>query len=158
MKRWISSLLLCLLLVGCGRSGKPLFDPVYFYYPRVANDYVYADSGITWEAMDGTGRMGDYEYLMAQYFEGPIDEGLTNPFPPGTALLAAWVEEDVFYLELSEQALALPAHRFSLGCSCLSMTCFELTEVSAVTVSCAQQCITIHRDGMLLIDDYLPQP
>ena len=157
MKKKFALVLLCLfLLSGCGRKGKPLFDPVYLYYPRVEFDYGNADSAITWEAMDGTGHMDDYFYLLAEYFEGPVDEGLYNPFPQGTALLSAELTEDGFFLELTEEALALPEHRFSLGCSCLSMTCFELTAAPAVTVACGGKSLTIQREGMLLLDDYLP--
>ena len=156
MKRIIAVIALCLLLCGCGRKGKPLFEPVYLYYPRVEFEFGESNGAITWEAMDGTGHMDDYEYLMAEYFAGPIDEGLYNPFPQGTRLLRAWVEEDCFFLELSQEALALPEHQFVLGCSCMSMTCFELTKVQSVTILCGEERMTIRRDGMLLEDDYVP--
>lgn len=157
MKKRIAWVLACLLLLsGCGRKGKPLFEPVYLYYPRVEFDYGSADSAITWEAMDGTGHMDDYLYLLSEYFAGPIDEGFTNPFPPGTELLSVELTEEGFFLELTEEALALPAHQFALGCSCLSMTCFELTGAPAVTVICGEKSLTIHREEMLLEDDYSP--
>lgn len=157
MKKMLILVLSCLLfLSGCGRSGKPLFDPVYLYYPRVEFDYGDSDSVITWEAMDGTGHMEDYTFLLAEYFAGPIDEGLYNPFPAGTALLSAEIEADTFFLHLTEEALNQPEHQFSLGCSCLSMTCFELAPVREVTVFCGGQSLTIRRDGMLLLDDYTP--
>lgn len=157
MKKILALVLLCLLLLsGCGRKGKPLFDPVYLYYPRAEYDYGSADSVITWEAMDGTGHMDDYFYLLSEYFAGPIDEGFVNPFPPGTGLLAAELTPEGFLLELTEEALTLPEHRFALGCSCLSMTCFELTEVPAVTVRCGGKSLTIHREEMLLADNYAP--
>ena len=157
MKKWIAAGLCLLLLCGCGRKGKPLFDPVYFYYPRTEYDYGSADSAITWEAMDGTGHMEDWDYLMAEYFAGPIDEGLVNPFPVGTTLLSARLEGDDFLLEISPEALTLPEHQFTLGCSCLSMTCFELTQAETVTVSCGEKNLTIRRNGMLLMDDYKPE-
>ena len=157
MKKFFILVLSCqLILSGCGRSGKPLFDPVYLYYPRVEYDYGDSDSVITWEAMDGTGHMEDYTFLLAEYFAGPIDEGLYNPFPAGTALLSAEIEEDSFFLYLTDEALNQPEHQFSLGCSCLSMTCFELAPVREVTVFCGGQSLTIRRDGMLLLDDYTP--
>ena len=158
MKKGKVVILLCLLLLsGCGRRGKPLLEPVYFYYPRTEYDYGSDDSVITWEAMDGTGRMEDWEYLMAEYFAGPIDEGLCNPFPEDTTLLSAGVWEDTFFLELSPEALTIPEHQFTLGCSCLSMTCFELTQVQAVTVTWGSRQITVPRDGMLLLDDHWPE-
>ena len=157
MKKWIAAGLCLLLLCGCGRKGKPLFDPVYFYYPRTEYDYGSADSAITWEAMDGTGHMDDFEYLLSEYFAGPIDEGLVNPFPMGTTLLSARLEEDDFLLEVSAEALTLPEYQFTLGCSCLSMTCFELAQAETVTVSCGEKSLTIRRNGMLLADDYKPE-
>ena len=157
MKKWIAAGLCLLLLCGCGRKGKPLFDPVYFYYPRTEYDYGSADSAITWEAMDGTGHMDDFEFLLSEYFAGPIDEGLVNPFPVGTTLLSARLEEDDFLLEISPEALELPEHQFTLGCSCLSMTCFELTQAETVTVSCGEKSLTIRRNGMLLADYYKPE-
>ena len=157
MKKWIAAGLCLLLLCGCGRKGKPLFDPVYFYYPRTEYDYGSADSAITWEAMDSTGHMDDFEFLLSEYFAGPIDEGLVNPFPVGTTLLSARLEGDDFLLEVSAEALELPEHQFTLGCSCLSMTCFELTQAETVTVSCGEKSLTIRRNGMLLADDYKPE-
>ena len=157
MKKRLALILIWLLLLsGCGRRGKPLFEPVYFYYPRTEFDFGTEDSVITWEAMDGTGHMDDYFYLLAEYFDGPIDEGLCNPFPLGTGLLSAELTEEGFFLRLTEEALALPEHRFALGCSCLSMTCFELTGAPAVTVICGRKTLTIHREDMLLKDDYSP--
>ena len=157
MKKVLISGLICLLLLcGCGRRGKPLFDPVYLYYPRVEFGYGSADSAITWEAMDGTGHTEDYSYLLAEYFAGPIDEGLYNPFPEGTTLVHAELEPEAFFIQLSPEALELPEHRFALGCSCLSMTCFELTDVPAVTIACGDRSLTIRREGMLLLDDYKP--
>ena len=48
MKKLLILVLSCqLILSGCGRSGKPLFDPVYLYYPRVEFDYGDSDSVIT---------------------------------------------------------------------------------------------------------------
>ena len=157
MKKWIAAGLCLLLLCGCGRKGKPLFDPVYLYYPRTEYDYGSADSAITWEAMDGTGHMDDFEFLLSEYFAGPIDEGLVNPFPVGTTLLSARLEGDDFLLEVSAEALELPEHQFTLGCSCLSMTCFELTQAETVTVSCGEKSLTIRRNGMLLADDFKPE-
>ena len=133
-----------------------MFDPVYFYYPRVEYEYGYSDGVISWEAMDGTGHMEDYQYLLGEFFSGPVDEGYYNPFPEGTELLNAWVEEDIFFLELSQEALALPEHQFNLGCACLSMTCFELTPVRAVSFRCGEKSLTIPRGEYLLIDDYIP--
>lgn len=157
MKKLLICAVLCLLIFnGCGRKGKPLFDPVYFYYPRTEYSYGDPDGVVAWEAMDGTGHMEDYLYLMTEYFSGPVDEGLYNPFPQGTKLLQAQTDGETFLLELSQEALALPEHRFTLGCSCLSMTCFELTPVSSVTVLCGQACMTIQRDGYMLSDDYIP--
>ena len=157
MKKWIAAGLCLLLLCGCGRKGKPLFDPVYLYYPRTEYDYGSADSAITWEAMDGTGHMDDFEFLLSEYFAGPIDEGLVNPFPVGTTLLSARLKEDDFLLEVSAEALTLPEYQFTLGCSCLSMTCFELAQAETVTVSCGEKSLTIRRNGMLLADDYKPE-
>lgn len=158
MRKWIALLLMALLLLtGCGRKGKPLFEPVYFYYPRTEYDYGSADSVITWEAMDGTGHMEDWAYLMGEYFSGPIDEALENPFPPGTELLSAGLEGETFCLELSREALALPEYEFSLGCACLSMTFFELTQAQQVVVTCGPRQLTIPRDGTLLLDDHWPQ-
>lgn len=158
MKKPLALILIWLLLLsGCGRRGKPLFEPVYFYYPRTEFDFGTEDSVITWEAMDGTGHMEDWDYLMAEYFAGPIDEEVYNPFPEGTHLLSASVWGNTFFLELSTEALSLPEHQFTLGCSCLSMTCFELTQVQTVTVTCENRQLTISREGMLLLDDHWPE-
>ncbi len=149
--------LVSLFLIGCGRSGKILVEPVYLYYPKAEYDYGYSDSVIDYEAMDGAGRMNNFHKLLAEYFSGPVDEALINPFPVGTALLSADYNNDTFQLVLSEEASALPAHLFVLGCTCLSMTCFELTECKNVTVSSGECQLTIQRDSWLLLDDYVPE-
>ena len=152
MKRMIALLLCCLLLSGCGRSGKILIEPVYFYYPRNEFDYGYEDGVIDFEAIDGTGRMDDYWLLLNEYFTGPIDETLHNPFPEGTQLLSAERDGDLFRLTLSQEPLTLPEHLLTLACTCLSMTCFELTDCQQAVFLFGSREIIIPHDSWLLDD------
>lgn len=157
MKRLIILLLLiCLLLSGCGRKGKLLLEPVYLYYPRAEYDYGAADSVIDYESMDGTGRMGNYQAPLDEYFYGPIDEALVNPFPQGTKLFSAVLRGGEFRIRLSQEAEVLTDARFTLAAACLSMTCFDLTSCEHVTVISGAKRVTIPRDGWLLLDDYIP--
>ena len=156
MKRIVALALCCLLLAGCGRRGKILVEPVYFYYPRNEFDYGTADGVIDYEAMDGTGWMDNYQLLLSEYFTGPIDEALYDPFPEGTRLLSADIDGNVFRLTLSEEPLALPEHLLTLACTCLSMTCFTRTDCAQVTVLCGSREIAIPRDSWLLLDRYIP--
>lgn len=157
MKRLIILLLLvCLLLSGCGRKGKLLLEPVYLYYPKAEYDYGTADSVIDYESMDGTGRMGNYQALLSEYFYDPVDEALVNPFPQGTKLFSAVLRGGEFRIRLSQEAEALTDARFTLAATCLSMTCFDLTSCERVTVISGTKQVTIPRNGWLLLDDYIP--
>lgn len=156
MKHFIPLLLVCALLSGCGRKGTLLIEPVYLSYPRAEFEYGAADGVIDCEAIEGTGRTADYPSLLAEYFYDPVDESLENPFPPGTQVLSAVLLGNEFRIRLNQTASELTEARFALAATCLSMTCFDLTNCRSVTVISGEKQIAIPRDSWLLLDDYIP--
>lgn len=157
MKRITPLLLLALLLLsGCGRKGALLIEPVSLFYPKANYDYGTEDGVIDYESIDGAGLLPDYEALLGKYFCDPIDEALVNPFPSGTQLLSAVVRGSEFRIRLSQEASALTQAKYALACTCLSMTCFELTTCQEVTVISGTRRLTIQRDSWVLLDDFIP--
>ena len=158
MKRLFSVfLLLGLLLSGCGRKGTLLVEPVHLYYPKAEYGHGAADSVIDYESIDGAGRMDDYEALLNEYFYDPVNEALVNPFPSGTRVLSAVLRGTEFRIRLTQEAAALADAKFALACTCLAITCFEMTDCREVTIISSTQRLTIRRDSWLLLDDYIPE-
>lgn len=158
MKRLLSVfLLLGLLLSGCGRKGTLLVEPVHLYYPKAEYGHGAADSVIDYESIDGTGHMDDYEALLGEYFYDPVNEALVNPFPDGTRVLSAVLRGNEFRVRLTQEAAALTDAKFALACTCLAMTCFDLTDCREVTIISSTRRLTIQRDSWLLLDDYIPE-
>lgn len=163
MKRLICALMIiCLFLsmAGCSISGSRFKEPVRFYYPRHKSGYLYgeADSVIVAEEREAAGHTGHLEYLLTMYLSGSLDEMLASPFPAGTKLLSVAWDESTLLIELSEPSHAMTEHEFSLGCTCLTLTCLELTDATEVTVTSADRSVTMGREDVTLYDDVFVEP
>lgn len=157
MKRILTVLMLAAaLLGGCGRKGELLIEPVSLYYPRAEFDPGDGESIIDYELIEGAG-LEDCGALLRKYFCTPANEALANPFPEGTELLSAVLRGEEFRIRLTQQAAALTPAEYALGCTCLSMTCFDLTDCREVTVISGTRRLTVRRDSWLLLDDYIPK-
>ena len=152
MKRIISiSILLCLLLCGCGQRLK---EPVTFYYLN-ANFEEDMSTVILSEQREASGHRHDLSYLMALYLMGPTEEDLRSPIPRGTRIYTSAYSEDSVELNLSDTDKTLTDSEFSLACACLSLTCLDLTEAQSVTISSGSRSLTMTRDALLLSDSIL---
>lgn len=143
---------LALALPGCSLVKDSVKDPIIFYYQRADFLYGETDSVIASETREASGHAGDLYYLLSLYLAGPLDEGLTCPFPRGTKLLSVQQEDNTLLLEISNTGDTLSASRFSLACACLTMTCLELSTAEEVTVTSGERSITMTRDSFLLSD------
>lgn len=153
MKRLISlALVLCLMLSGCGTSGERIMEPVTFYY--LQSKYSYGSEGavIASEEREASGHRRDLNYLLALYLMGPSSEALISPVPQGTRILSVEQEGTTIQLSLSDAAGTLTDAEFSLACACLTLTCLDLTEVEAVTVTCGSRSVTMSHENLTLFD------
>lgn len=152
MKRIVSlTLLLCLLLSGCGFFGERIREPVTFHY--LCNFYQEdLCCVLVCEEREASGHAGDLPYLLALYQMGPAGEDLRSPLPPGTRIHSE-VQDSQILLELSDEAMALSDLEYSLACACLTLTCLDITEAEAVTVCCGDRSKTMTRSSLTLFDE-----
>lgn len=149
MKKFISiSLLLCLLLTGCGSRIK---EPVTFYYIRTSYQED-MQSILATEERESTGHRQDLSYLMALYFMGPANEDLTSPIPRGVNLLHVSMEGGVITLELTDTENTMTESQFSLACACLSLTCLDMTLADSVTIVSGNRSVTMTAENLVLLD------
>lgn len=153
MKKMLLLLICLLLLTGCSLSGSD-GDHVTFYYPRVTPDYEQESALIAYEQQDASGHTDDIGYLLSMYLRGPLDEELVCPFPQHTTLHTIWANSETLTIEISDTARSLTDARFSLACSCLTMTCKELTGVQTVTIRSGDRSFTSDGSDLLLADNY----
>lgn len=149
MKRLISLLILfSLLLAGCGEKLK---EPVTFYYVRAGYESDMT-SIIDSELRESSGHRGDLSYLLALYFMGPADEELLSPLPEGTSIVSVSRSGASITLHLSDTSDSITDNQFTLACSCLTLTCLELTDAESVTIISGHRSVTMNADTMLLQD------
>lgn len=136
---------------GCDSPGE---NAPSFCYLRM--DYIpgQIDSVMAFEERDLSGHPQDIDYLLGVYLEGPLDDTLVSPFPDGTALVESIRENDTLTIELTKEFLTLDGIRLTLAASCLSSTCFHLTDVQTVQITCGDEMpVIINRDSLTLLDD-----
>lgn len=153
MRRFLCLLLiLCLLLTGCSVLRERIKEPVTFYYLRSQIEYFTQDGVIASEEREASGHRDDLSYLMALYLMGPAEEDLKSPIPRGTRIYKAIQDTEGVTLHLSDTVDAMDDIEFSLACTCLSLTCFDLTDTQAVTIQGGDRTFTISRDTLTLYD------
>ena len=159
MKKWIAAVLslLCLAgLAGCQKE-EPAAPGTAFYY--CAADMAYG--------MDAAAIQAEYRQVDAQeplpelleyYLAGPASAALRSPFPAALRLLDASVEGSTVYITVTDALAALSGLELTLACSCISLTCMELTGAEAVVISAqdallaGQKSITMDKNSILLLD------
>lgn len=149
MKRFSAIvILITLLLTGCGSRLK---EPVTFYYARA--DYEQDMSSIiASERREASGHRDDLSYLMVLYFMGPSDKKLVSPLPRNVSLFSAEQSGSTVTLRLSDTSESMTDAQFTLACSCLALTCLELTEAEQVTINSGDRSVTMGADALLLQD------
>lgn len=143
---------LVLLLSACALWNR-FDDSVSFYYRKAEFDYTGSSPVIGSEKREITGHRGDWNYLVSLYLMGPVDGNLKSPFPAGTRLVAVRREEDTLIVELTDTRSALTDSGLSLASACLTQTCMEFTDVTAVTLVSGSRSITTTGEELLLTDD-----
>ena len=138
-------------LWGC-QSAEP--NGASFYYSRQPDQFQYfrEDGVISYETRDLAGHRNDLRYMVGLYLAGPLDESLALPFPNTIRLLNVVQTGDLIIIELSDHASTLIDSEFTLGCTCLALTCMDFTPCNVVTVTSGSRTITLNKDSILLFD------
>ena len=55
-------------------------------------------------------------------------------------------------LYLSDTAATMDDMEYSLACTCLSLTCLDLTDAASVTITSGNRSITMNRNTLTLFD------
>ena len=141
-------LLPVLMITGCGNRLK---EPVTFYYVNTGYDLDMSPA-IGSEQRETSGHSGDLDYLMALYLMGPASDELKSPIPKGISILSTEHSNAGITLELSDTSRTMTDVQFTLACSCLTLTCFEITDAEFVTINSGDRSITLKADELLLQD------
>lgn len=151
MKRMICVILaVSLFLTGCGFYGTRIKNPVTFYYlcDKYQTDLCCV---IVSEEREAAGHTDDLSYLLALYLMGPTDDENVSPLRPGTRIKSER-KDDTVYLELTEPFQILSDIEFSLVCSCLTLTCLNITDAKTVTITSGERSKTMSQDTITLYD------
>lgn len=148
--------LLMLLLSACAQNST--MESFIFFYK--SGEVTFGEDGLVGrETVQDIS--SDLSTVAARYFRGPQSEGLVSPFPKGTSLVRFWQEEDVLFMQLSEEFAGLSGADLSLAITCISMTFSQLDDVSSVEVSVennllnGKESIRLNGSRILLKDNSL---
>ena len=154
MKRFVSGLIaLMLLLSACGSHSKSQSDSVTFYFLQQEFQYGHSGSVLAPESREFSGEPRNLSYWMALYLMGPVEDTHITPVPAGTRILCTSLDNGNIQLELSEPAEKMSDAEFSLACTCLSLTCFSITDADEVTIISGDRKIVLNRKNITLTDD-----
>ena len=142
--RIILLLLIALLISACAKEDTP--SDVNFYYPKAEFDYNTDDGAIGYEVRSNGG-IASSAILLNLYLQGPLEEGLLNPFPENVSVVSLYTLEDTVYVTLSDSMAELSGAPLILSCACICRTAMGL----AGTQSAQIQCETLLLDGKKFI-------
>ncbi len=152
MKKIISLFLaLIMLALLCGCSAIRSKDSVTFYYRNAQYQFGTPSGAIGSEKREISGQKNNLTYLNTLYMLGPADEKLELPFPAGTKIKSAYLNEGNVTIELAPGG-SMSDSAFTLGCTCLALNNFALTDAATVTIVTEKKSLTIARDSAVLTD------
>lgn len=154
MKRVILLMsILVFLLLGCTPSGERLKEPVTFYYVRSDYQFFREDGVIVSEEREASGHKNDLSYLLTLYLMGPTTEDFRTPLPKNTRVQSINQTSDAITIQITVPTNSLSDSDFSLGCACISLTCFDLLAVDEVTVVCGERSTTMNPETITYFDN-----
>lgn len=149
MKKLISIILLCAMLSGCSAGNRE--GRISFYYRRKEFQFGSQMGAVSSEKREISGSKDNLSYLVSLYLLGPADENLMLPFPDGTRVKKVSADENGLTVELALGG-SMNDSSFTVGCSCLSLTLFHLTDADSIAIETEKRSMTIQRDTVLLQD------
>ncbi len=147
----LAALLLLLSLTACRKTEERSYN---LYYLRSSDTVLFgeADAIVAPVKRQISGQSAGLTYLMQLYFEGPTEEGFHSPFPQGTRLIHAQLEDNLLVLEVTAQFSQLENIRLTLAGACLAATCHELTGAETVQVICGEETYHFNRSDYTFLD------
>lgn len=124
----LALLLLVSLLTSCGEQ-KDTDGPRLWFPVDTASPGSIAQA-VTWETVPAA--EAEVEALVSALLEGPERDGLLDPFPEGTKLLAWELDDGALTLDFSEPFGSLGGIDLTLAECCLSLTLCQIDQVSRV--------------------------
>lgn len=153
MKKIISLLLIVLLaLSGCSEE-KTLRQPAEFYYCGVPGEY--SSAAVMPEVRELGEEHLTWRRLVERYLEGPVAEGLRTPFPEGTELEEARLDNGVLYLTFNEAFASLSGVSLTMASACLTYTMTQFPEVSGVCIQTTGNNLAEQLSQVLTRNDFL---
>ena len=138
MKKHICLLLVLSILfffVSCKSANEDIEIPISFYYCTLL---AHKDSKLPVfevEIREAAYFNSDLVRILNNYLKGPETDELLNPFPAKTEIISVSRDDENITLVLSSEFSELTGLDLSIACAAISMTLFEITQCSSVTIS-----------------------
>ena len=159
----LPALLLCISILfcicGCKKEKTALIAPVAFYYRTTEFCYDGTTHVIGSEQRESAGFNDNMQLLLNAYFNGPISEDLTSPFPRSLKAISYSVFGTTAIVEVSSVISQIKGIDVSIACACIASTVLELNDkIERVQIRSGgpyldgSNSITITRSHFLLSD------
>lgn len=122
-----------LLLTSCEKGEEPP-EGLCLWFPTDLDSPRHSAQAVTGQTLPtvGSGELDEVEALVSALLDGPSEEGLTNPFPPGVRLLDWDLRGECLELNFSEEYGSLTGVDLTLADCCLVLTLCQLERVEQV--------------------------
>lgn len=123
--------LLCLLFSGCSNASN---GNTAFYYLNEQANYGIMGTAIDSERRAERTELSEINQILSQYLKGPRSSDLKNPFPDGTTLISATIDQGAVRVILSDELAALTGVDLSIACACMTLTVKSITGYAKVEI------------------------
>ncbi len=129
----ITAAVFIFLLAGCDRTSDTASNTVVFYY--IYNEIEYGtSSGVITPTTVEVEDVGNYEQLLAKYFNGPTNYDCISPFPAGITLEELEISHNKAQILLSPHMATISGSPLTVALACLTRTVIEMTNVQTVEI------------------------
>ena len=151
MKRMLALLLIAAMMLAlgaCVSKQETRVNPISFFYKNreVSFDSEY---GVVYPlAVDLDDRNIAIAELISRYLEGPDEDFLECPFPPGTVLYECTWIDGLLTIILSNEFASLSTLDLTIAMGCLTMTMTQIEGVDAVIVDTVDKNLSFRKEPM----------
>lgn len=145
---WILIVSLLFTLAACGAKTEERVNPISFYYKNRDVSYN-SEFGVIYPLpVDLDDRNIAISELISRYLEGPDEEFLECPFPPGTILSECTWIDGLLTIILTDEFSTLNTLDLTIAMACLTMTMSQIEGVDAVIVDTVGGNLSFRREPM----------
>lgn len=156
MKRLFAWILVAALIAGfagCAANRDDRVNPISFFYKNREVSFG-SEYGVIYPlAVDLDDRGIAISELISRYLEGPDEEFLECPFPPGTVLTECTWIDGLLTIVLSDEFQTLSVLDTTVAMACLTMTMTQVEGVDAVLIQTADGAFS-YQDEPLTAEDF----